>query len=541
MESLKITVQHILKRPLFRNAQLLSGENGIHREIKWTHILEMEGFDSFINGGELILTTGSNFPLGSKEGIPALKRLIELDVAGLCIELGTHVKEIEPAIISLADAHHFPIIAFHDIVKFVDITQDLHTIIINSHHEQLKHLHEISSEFDELSLAPNGILKILKKLYESFHANILLISDDRQLFYYPLLNKEKAENILPELREKGELEPYREVMLGDAYYTVFPIKGLGHSWGDLCIQERSKELDEFSFSIVDRATLAIAQIMLRNKTVEERKQNQEESLVQQLLHGKTYESSAAVNFLPAPAENLYYRLILIENMTVPGEIRDEEWEEIKLQQSIILRSIFKKRNFFPAISITKSHIAIIASFYQGSYALNDEEMFTQVAEAVKNTHKQNVFRGENSYIGISSLQKDYSKLPGCYEEAKAVLSIQKRNILDILLFDQLGVYRLLIHLPEKELTAYVSHYLKPLLDEEKQPKNDLLLTLSVYLETMGSKKETAERLAVVRQTLYHRLQKIEELIGDFMEPSRRQALELAIRAYVLLDSVKKTS
>lgn len=540
MESLKVTVQDILRRSLFQEAELVTGEKGVHREIKWTHILEMEAFDSFINGGELILTTGSNLPLDSKEGIPKLKKLIEMEVAGLCVELGTYVKEINPSIIEFANEHHFPIITFTDIVKFVDITQDLHTIIINSHHEQLKHLHELSSEFDELSLEPNGILKILKKLYESFHLNVFLVSDDNQLFYYPLKHKEQAEAILSEINKKGDVEPYRELLSNDAFYTTFPIRGLGHSWGHLYIQERSEALDEFSFSIVDRATLAIAQIMLRNKTIEERKQNQEENLVQKLLHGEEYESSAAVKFLPVPAENLYYRLIRIENASAPSEIRDEDWEEVKLQQAIILRSIFKRHNFFPAISITKKNIAIIASFYKGNHATSDNHMFTQVIEAIKRNNKGNIFRGQDSYIGISSLERDYSKLSSCYQEANAVLSIQKMDILNILFFENIGVYRLLIHLPKHELEAYVIHYLEPFLDDDGQPKNDLLLTLSVYLETMGSKKETSEQLSIVRQTLYHRLERIEELIGeDFMNPTNRQAIELAIGAYALLGKNKK--
>ncbi|MCF3944513.1 PucR family transcriptional regulator [Oceanobacillus alkalisoli] len=535
MENFKVTVKDILKRRLFKNATLITGGNGVGREITWTHILEMEAFDSFINGGELILTTGSNMPLDSKEGIPKLKKLIELEVAALCIELGTHVQEIEPVIIAFANEHDFPIIIFRDVVKFVDITQDLHTILINSHHEQLKYLHDLSNVFNELSLEPNGVLKILKKLHESFNLDVVLVSDDKQLFYYPLKNKEQAETILSLIDTEREVEPYHEVLFHDDYYTVFPIKGLGSSWGDLYIQERSAALDEFSFSIIDRATLAIAQIMLRNKTIEERKQNQEENLVQQLLHGEEYESTAALKFLPAPAENLYYRLIMIENSSYHKEMRDEDWEEIKLQQSIILRSIFKRHNFFPAISITKNNIAVIASYYKSSYANSDIDIFTIISEAIKKSNKDNIFRGKNSYIGISSLQKDYAKLNKCYAEANAVLAIQKMDILDILFFEDIGIYRLLMNLPKHELEAYVFDYLEPLLDHSRQTKNDLLLTLAVYLETMGSKKETSERLSIVRQTLYHRLEKIEELMGeDFMKPTNRQAIELAIGAYALL-------
>src|SRR5699024_2318476 len=164
MNHFKITIDNILKRELFRDSILVAGEEGKSREIKWTHILEMDDFDSFINGGELILTTGSNISFDSAEGISKVKRLIKSHVAGICVELGTHVKKINPTIIEIADQHHFHIIVFSETVKFVDITQDLHTFIINSHPEQMHHLHVLSNEFIQLSLEHNVISQLLKNV-----------------------------------------------------------------------------------------------------------------------------------------------------------------------------------------------------------------------------------------------------------------------------------------------------------------------------------------------------------------------------------------
>lgn len=539
MENWKVTINDILGRDIFKNAKLIAGEKGKDREIKWSHILEMEAFDSFINGGELILTTGSNIEFDSPAGIPKLNKLIEKDVAGICIELGTHVKAIAPEIIAFANKHHFPIIAFSQIVKFVDITQDLHTIIINRHHQMLNHLHVLSNQFNELSLEPNGILKILKKLYDLFHATALLITDDKKAFYYPLKLKERTEFMNLIMNNSIKLEPYRDHLLDNEYYTTFPIKGLGHSWGNLCLQKKSNDLDEFSFSVMDRASLAIAQILLRNRTIEERKQNQEEEIVQKLLHGEEFESSIAHKFLPAPANNCYYRLILIENNSIEENLKEEDWEEIKLQQSIILRSLLKKNGFFPAMSVTKNKIAVIASFYKKSNTIRDIDSFTILAKEIRNIHENHIFHGDHYGIGISSLQKDYKKIAACCHEANEVLFIQKKKLLDTLFYEEIGVYRLLLKLNQNELKAYVSEYLGPLLEYEEKIKGNLLLTLSIFLDTMGSKKETSDRLYIVRQTLYHRLEKIEELLGDdFMEPTKRQAIELAVSAYKMLNNTE---
>ena len=111
-------------------------------------------------------------------------------MACICIEVGTYYKEIPFEIIELADKHAFPFIIFEKTVKFVDITQDLHTFIINQHHQMLSQLDTLSRKFITLSLAPNGILKILQELNQFFRHNILFISDDTKPYYYPSEAKE---------------------------------------------------------------------------------------------------------------------------------------------------------------------------------------------------------------------------------------------------------------------------------------------------------------------------------------------------------------
>ena len=111
-------------------------------------------------------------------------------MACICIEVGPYFKLIPPEIIELADKHAFPFIVFEKTVKFVDITQDLHTFIINQHHQMLSQLDILSRKFITLSLAPNGILKILQELNQFFRHNILFISDDTKPYYYPSEIKE---------------------------------------------------------------------------------------------------------------------------------------------------------------------------------------------------------------------------------------------------------------------------------------------------------------------------------------------------------------
>lgn len=85
------------------------------------------------------------------------------------------------------------------------------------------------------------------------------------------------------------------------------------------------------------------------------------------------------------------------------------------------------------------------------------------------------------------------------------------------------MYRLisLVH-KHSNLNGLVEEYLEPIIQYDQKHNANLLETLRVYLSCNGSKKETADRVFVVRQTLYHRLEKLEKLLGsDFMESEKK--------------------
>src|SRR5690606_34546223 len=140
----------------FKDAKVIAGKHGLDRKVRWVHILETNDFDTFIHGEELILTTGVGIQLGLSSQVGFLKKLIQLNASCLCIELGDYFKWIPREFIDIANEHHFPIIVFEHTVKFIDITQDLHALIVNRHYEMIQNLEKISREFIQLTLSSDG-------------------------------------------------------------------------------------------------------------------------------------------------------------------------------------------------------------------------------------------------------------------------------------------------------------------------------------------------------------------------------------------------
>ncbi|WP_372663590.1 PucR family transcriptional regulator ligand-binding domain-containing protein [Cohnella sp.] len=89
-----LTVSEALSRPLFQNAQLVAGEKGLNRQIRWVHILEITHFEKLIHGQEMILTTGLGFNLDAVSSVAFMEKLIRQNASCLCIEIGPYFEQV---------------------------------------------------------------------------------------------------------------------------------------------------------------------------------------------------------------------------------------------------------------------------------------------------------------------------------------------------------------------------------------------------------------------------------------------------------------
>ncbi|PIC64647.1 PucR family transcriptional regulator [Sporosarcina sp. P13] len=533
MNELALTVQDVLARETFTHAKVIAGGNGLDRQVKWSHVLEVSDFSSLVNGGEIILTTGIHLPSDAVTQLHYIKQLIELDVACLCVEIGKYFSEVQPDVIDFANEQNFPIVIFEKTVKFVDISQDLHTFIINRHYEMLSKIDTLSRSFNELSLMPNGILKILQQLHAHFKQSVLFISDDAKAHYYPIESKAWKNEIERFLNENSTKIIERDVyLINDRHFALLPINGLGQALGYLCLHLPQATADDFKLLILDRASLAIAQILLRNRTIEERNQLNEDEFVRNVLHGRSVEPSDYQTYLPTKSRNTHYRIFIIQMDTKESNIDEYSWEEIRLQQSMVIRSLFKRQGFFPALTVSKNEITVIASFIASDPQIKDTNRFTQVVQLIENLDDHALANGRRCTFGISLVHQDLSQITEAFKEAKKVIDSKNRFPFEGNFYEELGIYRLLLQIDDQGyLEHYVDDYLQELIEYDRKTDSKLFETLRTYFECGGSKKETADRLFIVRQTLYHRLEKIEYLLGqDFMSPLNRIALEVAILA-----------
>ena len=106
---------------------------------------------------------------------------------------------------------------------------------------------------------------------------------------------------------------------------------------------------------------------------------------------------------------------------------------------------------------------------------------------------------------------------------------------------ELGIYRSLFSQAGRgELAEFVRLTIGPLLDHDRRRQRDLAVTLQTYLEQAQHHARTCATLHVHPNTLYQRLDRINELLGDtWKDPSHTLEVQLALRLHRLLGAVEE--
>ena len=160
---------------------MLAGRDRLDRPIRWVHAGEVSNIDSWLVGGELLLTTGMGIGTRVAEQRSFVDRLAMKRVAALVIELGTAFERVPDAIVEGAQKHDLPLIALSREIPFVAVTEAVHTQIVSSHYALLRRGEQIRRALCDLILEGEGIPEVLAALAATLRGPVFLEEIDGQV------------------------------------------------------------------------------------------------------------------------------------------------------------------------------------------------------------------------------------------------------------------------------------------------------------------------------------------------------------------------
>lgn len=501
-----VTVQEILERPLFRTARIVAGHAGLTRSVEWVHIGEIPQLADFLKGGELVLTTGYGLTTDDRRH-QFLKGLITVGASGLVLELGSSLPDVPPDMMALADAHHFPVIVFHHPVRFLELSQDVNGLLISRHHRILDDLETLALRLRQTLLNTEGPNAIVACLYELLEVPVLYRPRDdldppiTWGTWEALPGPFKDIALNPLLEEEGGQGPV---------YLRQTVLVFGQPRGDLVVKSGTARIDERLYLALDHTTAALAQDLIRVETLERTRRREDAVLLERLL------------FDEEPDPILYKRFRA----------------RYHLEPHHTYRLFVSSQGPNGALEKVLLHLtdsATVARLEESSrvvaVVIGRETVIRNLPDQLAAWARKLPQLGS---LGLSALHTDPAQLRDAFSEAHDALLVSQCHASDagVASYDRLGVYRWILAVSRQDAERLLIEPELATLFKSGHDAALLLDTLDTLLTHIDSKLAAAATLGIHRQTLYSRIQLLQEILGpDFLSPERRLALQLAITAY----------
>lgn len=501
----------------------VAGGGSLDRPVRWVHVSELPDVAELLVGRELILTTGQALTHGDAATVEYLKSLAAAGVSGLVVELGTYVSELPPIVAETADELALPVIALRRIVRFVEVTEAVHRVIVADQYAELEFARTVHETFSALSVRRASLAEIVKTAATMLDASVVL--EDLTHRVLALTARHAATSaILDHWETTSRLLP-------DSDATVCPVGPHTQRWGRLILRSHRVPTARARM-VLERAaqTLTLHRMIERDRFGLHRQA--QTGLIDDMINGRISDErdALAVAATLGLARRARYVPLAIDvaavNETDPvsrqrrtAAILDAATHGVALGKATAL--------------VAPEHGNRVNLILAVGRSADLDESLTTVCAAI-GAEVRRVAGVDRAVVGVGaeseSLLDTARELAQAAHIAEVALSLESsvprpfyrsgdvrlRGLLS-LIRDEPGVQRF----AETELSALLRHDIRN--------ATDLTRTLRQFLDLAGNKTELAKRLNISRPTLYDRLARIERILDvDLDDGETRTSLHTAL-------------
>ncbi|HEX2409547.1 MAG TPA: PucR family transcriptional regulator [Solirubrobacteraceae bacterium] len=522
-----LRLQDILELPVVRRAlpDVVAGSDGLDRELRWAHVIELAEPDDVLKGGELVLTTGIGAGARERDQRRWIRSLIGQGPAAVAVELGSTWRERVPhAVVEECAAAGLPLIAFRRSVRFVEITEAVHAAVLNTQFELLRRGEEIHRRFTELILAGRGVPEILAELAVAVGNPVVLEDAGHGLVYY--VSGRSGDDVA--LSAWGDLHRAEDRGETPEGALMVEVRLMDSSWGRLIALAVDEPLDDFDRVACERAALAVAIDLLGQQHDEHLRARSRGAFLSDLADGRVEEGDGRRR---AEALGLVARGALLPAAASwrgprPRRAGDLTWTRL----SGDLRAALGSSGLGVLLGPRDVDLLVLLALGSREY---DEALAEHVASLFHGVLERVGSGPDDAALAIGAPAATWAAagqgLRRVRRSAGAATALPVRRWHDA---RRPGVGDLLHDLRDTPaLDAFVDEQLGPLVAAGSARHRALLETLEAYLAAGGRKAQAARALHLERQSLYLRLRRIEELLDVSLEDEDAVlGLHLAVRA-----------
>jgi purine catabolism regulator len=460
---------------------VVAGADGLGNDVRWLHVSELADPTAWLEGGELLLTTGLGIGDGADTQRRYVRRLSDHGLAGLGFGVGFDYPDVPDAVVDEADRLGFPVLAVPYDVPFIAITKAAFAHLASEELERVNEALAVHERLSQAVLDGRGVQALLAILCERLDCSLVLVDESG--------------------RTLGERHSGRRLGFDGA--LELPVIAHGET-SILRAQREGEPFSEYDRLVLHHGRTALAFELSRRRAVSAAELRLAGDLLEDLEHDRLDERDVArrIAAFGLDPSRRYAALIADPQDGTSERVRAVVARELDGRGIRYLSTARPDRAAFLLEADGEAPVVELAQ------AVADAEQGARVAVGRPATG-----RG----LGRSLL------------EARAALDASTGQVGT---YQDLGSLELLLGLPDAALEAYVDRVLGPV------PRSGTLVeSLRALLDAGGRWSDAAARLGVHRHTLRYRMERLAERTGRHPDrPQDRMELWLAVKASQALEA-----
>jgi PucR family transcriptional regulator, purine catabolism regulatory protein len=551
--------------------RLVAAADRVDSPVRWVHVIELAQAAHLLRGGELVLSTGIALPHDDAGLARYVADLASVGISALAVELGSrYARSLPAALVAAAAAHRLPLVMFERETQFIEITEAVHGLIIDSQVAELRAAERLHQVFTELAVSGAPAEEVVGQAATLAGCPVILENLAHQVLACAT-GAQDAAGLLAGFatRSRGVTAAGRTGYDPASGWLVTVVGARGQDWGRL-IMVRGTPPAPRDLALLERAatTLALGRLLDRQRESLERQAHR--TILAAFLghgYGDPAEAQARARALGVPVTGRRLLAAVIKTAEGGGgagaAVRaagggagaagagaggggagaagagaggggagagggNPELAAPARSASVadaVAEACRQQRVPALVAALDDSRVAALLSLPARADA---DAVLTALARILRPRLRP----GE--VIGAGSVVESVTGVQRTFLEADQVAAVAARAP-GGRAFYRLPDLRLrgLLHLlrDDPRVQAFAERELGPLLLHDAAG-GQLLAALTAYLEAGGNKAEAAKRAHLARPTLYERLRQIEAVLGTSLEPPEsRLSLHVALLAH----------
>lgn len=489
-----ITVNDLLRLPVLKDAKVISGREGLNRNVQNIDIMEVPDIDGWLRGGELLLTTAYSIRHDLSLLTKLVEKLAQANAAALAIKPERYLHEMPKEMMEVSNKYNLPIIQLPVGVPYIDITNAVMEQIVNKHAALLRRSEEIYKKLTTLVLENSGIQTVADNVSQMIEAPIILLDKaGKKIVCSPI---------------EGRMNEYTHIKQWDITVDKERV-------GKFLIEK--EHLDEMDKICVEQARLVFSLELMRRKTAMDTENHLRGNFIEELLAGIFLPQEEVVNKgrqLGLDPE-IMWEIIVMESANLM-----EEGSPLLHELSSVIESVnLAHANKVYTQKQGNRLVILSAAPYQPIMTKETNQLWMEklIPLIKKYTDFQVGFGGRALLweIHLSYLEARNSLLIGS--------SLNKGK--KMYFYEDIELFKLLLDSSDYvNMDPVIERKIGKLIQYDKENDSDLVKTLFYYLTFNGSLKETANQLYIHRNSVKYRIDRIKEIADIKLDTFQEKVL-----------------